>query len=189
MGSNPSNFKGDKLPVEQVSWNDCQTFIEKLNSLTAGKRTAGRSFRLPTEAEWEYAARGGSKSRGYTYAGSNDLDAVGWYWENSGRSRLRGEWDWDKITKKKCQTHDVAGKAANELGLYDMSGNVWEWCQDWKGDYPSTIQTNPTGPSMGSYRVNRGGSWNGRATYCRSADRRSLGPALSNCDLGLRLAL
>ena len=172
MGSNPSYFKGDKLPVEQVSWEDCQTFIEKLNSLTAGKRPAGRSFRLSTEAEWEYAAKGGNKSKGYTFAGSNNIDDVAWYTGNSSN-----------------KTHEVAGKSANELGLYDMSGNVWEWCQDWKGDYPSTTQTNPTGPSSGSERVRRGGSWFSNATNCRSAFRYGGRPTYGHDSLGLRLAL
>ena len=172
MGSNPSNWSGARLPVEQVSWNDCQTFIEKLNSLTAGKRPAGRSFRLPTEAEWEYAARGGSKSKGYTYAGSNTIGDVAWYDGNSG-----------------SQTHDVAGKAANELGLYDMSGNVWEWCADWYGSYPSSPQTNPTGASGGSDRVDRGGGWDDDATLCRTANRNGNSPTGRGYDLGLRLAL
>ena len=174
MGSNPSYHKGGRRPVEKVSWNDCQTFLEKLNSLTAGRRPAGRSFRLPTEAEWEYAARGGSKSRGYTYAGSNDLNAVAWYKENSGSGN---------------NTHDVAGKAANELGLYDMSGNVWEWCQDWYGDYPSSSQTNPTGPFNGSYRVYRGGSCCVSAAYCELVTRIREAPTNCYSILGLRLVL
>lgn len=166
MGSNPSGFKGDNLPVENVSWNDCQTFIRKLNALT------GRTFRLPTEAEWEFAARGGNESRGYQYSGSNNLGSVAWYSSNSG----------DK-------THPVATKSANELGLYDMSGNVWEWCQDWYGSYSSSSQTNPTGPSAGSYRVNRGGSWSGSARGCRVANRYYCVPSFSFSSLGLRLAL
>ena len=166
MGSNPSGFKGAKLPVERVSWEDCQEFIRKLNSMT------GKHFRLPTEAEWEYAARGGNKSRGYKYAGSNDLGSVAWYDGNSG-----------------SKTHDVGQKQPNELGLYDMSGNVWEWCQDWSGSYSSGSQTNPTGPSSGSRRVGRGGSWYTYAGYCRVAIRFSYAPGYRGRDLGLRLVL
>ena len=135
MGSNPSYEKGVKLPVDKVSWDDCQEFITKLNALT------GQNFRLPTEAEWEYAARGGSKSQGYKYSGSNNLGDVAWY---NGNSR-------DKI-------HDVATKQPNELGIFDMSGNVYEWCQDWYGEnyYSSSPTSNPTGPASGSDRVDRG---------------------------------
>ena len=136
MGKNPSDFKGNNLPVENVSWNDCQTFISRLNNLT------GRNFRLPTEAEWEYAARGGNRSRGYKYSGSNNPSDVSWDIDNSG----------DK-------THPVGSKRPNELGLYDMSGNVYEWCSDWYGTYSSSSQTNPTGPSSGWGRVKRGGCW------------------------------
>ena len=165
MGSNPSYFEGDNLPVEMVSWNDCQTFIKKLNELT------GETFRLPTEAEWEYAAKGGNKSKGYTYSGSNTIADVAWYRGNSDN-----------------ETHAVATKSPNELGIYDMSGNVWEWCQDWYGSYSSSAQTNPTGPSSGSDRVFRGGFWYSYASYCRSAFRYSLAPSSGTCDLGLRLA-
>lgn len=169
MGSNPSLCKGDALPVERVSWDDCQAFINKLNSLT------GRNFRLPTEAEWEYAARGGNKSRGYKYSGSNDLGSVAWYEDNSGR-----------------KTHAVKTKLPNELGLFDMSGNVWEWCQDYyMGSYSSSAQTNPSGPSSGSFRVYRGGSWYFNATRCRVAYRDCYTPtnAGSYNNLGFRLAL
>ena len=166
MGSNPSSFKGDEMPVENVSWNDCQTFITKLNQLT------GKKFRLPTEAEWEYAARGGKSSKGYKYAGSNYATDVAWYGSNSG----------DK-------THPVGTKQANELGLYDMSGNVWEWCQDWYDSYSSSAQTNPTGPSSGSARVGRGGSWGNVAWYCRVSIRNYYTPYYRYSRLGLRLAL
>ena len=168
MGTNPSNFKGNKLPVEKVSWNDCQTFITKLNQLT------GKTFRLPTEAEWEFAARGGNQSLGYTYSGSNAIDDVAWYTSNSNST-----------------THEVATKAPNELGIYDMSGNVWEWCQDWYGSdyYSSSVINNPTGPSSGSVRVCRGGGWYGSASYCRVANRDYYAPASTNNGLGLRLAL
>ena len=185
MGSNPSNFKGSKRPVESVSWNDCQVFIRKLNNLT------GQNFRLPTEAEWEYAARGG-KTGGTKYAGSDNLDDVAWYWKNSGDKYLSGtdsDWDWDKIQKNNGRSHDVATKRANSLGIYDMSGNVWEWCQDWYGDYSSSSQTNPQGPSTGSYRVDRGGSWYDGAGYCRVSSRYDDDPDCRDNYLGLRLAL
>ena len=166
MGSNPSNFKGDRKPVARVSWNDCQKFISKLNSLT------GKKFRLPTEAEWEFAARGGIKSKGYKYSGSNSFGDVAWYLKNSGDT-----------------THDVGTKSPNELGLYDMSGNVWEWCNDWYGNYSSSPSNNPTGPGSGAFRVCRGGSWDHGARYCRSSDRGhgTLVNRINN--LGLRLCL
>ena len=169
MGNNPSSFKGDNLPVECVSWNDCQVFIRKLNDLT------GQNFRLPTEAEWEFACRGGNNSRGYKYSGSNYIDNVAWYDGNSG----------DK-------THPVATKLPNELGIYDMSGNVEEWCSDWwgwEGYYSSGAQTNPKGPYDGSYRVNRGGSWSGYARNCPSSCRDYTGPGYCYWFLGLRLSL
>ena len=167
MGSNPSVSKSTRKPVECVSWNDCHTFITKLNSLT------GRKFRLPTEAEWEFAARGGKKSKGYKYSGSNTVGDVAWYYKNSNR-----------------ETHAVATKQANELGLYDMSGNVQEWCQDWYGSYSSISQTNPAGPLTGSNRVYRGGRWYNDACYCRVSYRgNDLSPFHSSDFLGLRLAL
>ena len=166
MGSNPSKFKGDNLPVEQVSWNDCQTFINRLNSYT------GRNFRLPTEAEWEFAARGGNYSRHYKYSGSNYISDVAWYCDNSGN-----------------RTHPVGTKQANELGLYDMSGNVWEWCSDWYGSYSSYSQSNPTGATSGFGRVERGGNWCGLARYCCSSHRSYYAPGNSFDDLGLRLVL
>ena len=166
MGSNPSYFKGDDLPVECVSWDDCQEFIRKLNSLT------GQHFRLPTEAEWEFACRGGNNSLGYKYSGSDNIDNVAWYDGNSG----------DK-------THPVATKSANELGIYDMSGNVWEWCCDWYGDYTSGALTNPKGPESGSDRVDRGGCWGYVVGGCRSSNRGSYYPTDRNNGLGLRLAL
>lgn len=166
MGSNPSHFKGDALPVEQVSWKDCQKFITKLNRLT------GKNFRLPTEAEWEYAARGGNKSRGYRYSGSNTIDDVAWY-ENDALS----------------QTHPVGTKQPNELEIYDMTGNVMEWCQDWYGSYSSSPQVNPTGAASGSYRVVRGGGWSDSARDCRTSDRDFISPGGRSSDLGLRLVL
>ncbi|MBD5297192.1 MAG: formylglycine-generating enzyme family protein [Bacteroides sp.] len=163
MGSNPSYFKGPNLPVEMVSWNDCQEFIDRLNRIT------GRNFRLPTEAEWEYAARGGNRSRGYDYSGSNNLQSVGWYDGNSGGS-----------------THPVGSKLDNELGLYDMSGNVWEWTSDlWSSNYSSYRN----GGSSGSNRVCRGGSYFSSARYCRSAFRNYYDSGNRYRDLGFRLAL
>ena len=166
MGSNPSNFKGNNLPVENVSWYDCQTFIKRLNSNT------GRNFRLPTEAEWEFAARGGNYSRHYKYSGSNHIDDVAWYIDNSNK-----------------RPHPVGTKQANELGLYDMSGNVGEWCSDWDGSYSSYSQTNPTGPNSGSSRVNRGGFWRYNARYCRTPERSSNAPDYCVNFIGLRLVL
>ncbi|MCF2580243.1 SUMF1/EgtB/PvdO family nonheme iron enzyme [Prevotella stercorea] len=166
MGNNPSNFKGDNLPVEMVSWDECQEFISKLNSIT------GKTFRLPTEAEWEYAARGGKKSRGYQYSGSNNLADVAWYEDNSG-----------------SKTHAVGSKQANELGIYDMSGNVWEWCQDWYKGYSSSSQVNPTGANSGSNRVFRGGSWFDAARSCRSSCRSNNTPVTRYYFFGLRLVL
>ena len=153
------------LKVEKVSWNDCQTFITKLNQLT------GKTFRLPTEAEWEFAAKGGTKSQGYTYSGSNTIGNVAWYYSNSS-----------------SKTHPVATKQANELGIYDMSGNVYEWCQDLYGSYNSSAQTNPTGPTSGSTRVNRGGSWYDDAGNCHTANRYRITPASTLSFLGFRLA-
>ena len=164
MGSNPSHFKGDNLPVEQVCWDDCQEFVHRISQLT------GKTFRLPTEAEWEYAARGGYKSRGHKYSGSDDIDSVAWCEENSG-----------------SETHAVGTKASNELGIYDMSGNVWEWCQDWDGDYSSSAQTNPTGPLSGDRRVYRGGSWYYHADVCRVSNRDASTSFGIGNDLGLRL--
>ena len=166
MGSNPSYFKGAQNPVESVSWNDCKEFISRLDSLT------GKKFRLPTEAEWEYAARGGNKSLHYKYSGSGNIGKVAWYTENSGNS-----------------THAVGTKTANELGIYDMSGNVWEWCSDWYGDYSAGAQTNPQGPSAGSRRVLRGGSCYGNAGLCRVSSRDYNGPGYGLHILGLRLVL
>ena len=165
MGSNPSKFTGDNLPVECVSWNDIQEFITKLNQQT------GKTFRLPTEAEWEYAARGGNKSKGYKYSGSNTIDDVAWYDNNSSST-----------------THPVGEKAPNELGIYDMSGNVWERCQDWYRGYSSDSQTNPTGPTSGSARVLRGGSWGDSARKCRVSIRNYYSPDSRSSYIGFRLA-
>ncbi|MDY4862560.1 MAG: SUMF1/EgtB/PvdO family nonheme iron enzyme [Candidatus Onthomorpha sp.] len=171
MGSNPSKFIGnDQRPVEYVSWKDCQEFIKKLNRLT------GKEFRLPTEAEWEYAARGGkcSKNYVYKYSGSNNADEVAWYRGNSGST-----------------THPVKTKKANKLGLYDMSGNVCEWCNDRHDGtyYINSPQTNPTGPSRGWIRVLRGGSWRSLDRSVRVSNRNSSAPGLRFNDGGLRLAL
>lgn len=166
MGSNPSQFKGPKRPVENVSWKDCDDFIKELNRLT------GQNFRLPTEAEWEYAARGGQNKNSYKYSGSNDLADVAWYGDNSS-----------------SETHDVGQKSPNSLGLYDMSGNVWEWCYDWYGDYPSGHQSNPKGPDLASYRVLRGGSWINYARYGRVSYRNNSTPSYRSSNSGFRLCL
>ena len=166
MGGNPSYHEGANKPVDHVTWDACQTFVKKLNAAT------GKKFRLPTEAEWEFAARGGNYSKHYQYSGSNNLRDVAWYYANSNST-----------------THDVAAKQPNELGLYDMSGNVWEWCSDWYGDYSSNAQTDPAGPFSGSARVYRGGSWSSGARNRRSSNRDYCIPDYRYGNLGLRLGL
>ncbi len=166
MDSNPSSFKGGDRPVENVSWDDIQEFLRKLNAQAGGRYR----YRLPTEAEWEYAARGGNQSRGYKYSGSNDPDRVAWYEDNSG-----------------SQTHPVGRKSPNELGIYDMPGNVWEWCQDWYEAYPSAAQTDPADFSR-SFRVLRGGSWGDRAWRCRVSLRSFSTPDYRSGYGGFRLA-
>lgn len=166
MQDNPSRFIEDKRPVDSVSWKDCQTFISRLNKIT------GLEFRLPTEAEWEFAARGGIMSQKQLYSGSNTIEEVAWYLDNS------------------ChQTHPVKQKMHNELGLYDMSGNVWEWCQDFYAEFEDGIQKDPAGPTHGSCHVYKGGCWC-EVEDCRVTSRRS-GPSdfSSYGGLGLRLAL
>lgn len=159
---------GDNYPMYDVSWSDCQTFIEKLNSMT------GRAFRLPTEAEWEFASRGGNNSRSYKYSGSNYVDNVAWYTNNSNSN-----------------THEVAIKQPNELGIYDMSGNVWEWCDDWYDSnyYKNSDSDNPRGAYTGSSRVIRGGSWYYDGGDCRVSRRSSYTPDGRIDILGFRLVL
>lgn len=166
MGTNPSINQGDNLPVENVTWDQVQEFITLLNEKT------GLNYRLPTEAEWEFAARGADKSKGYKYSGSPVLNACGWYYSNSNAA-----------------THEVGSKDANELGVYDMSGNVREWCNDWFDYYSSSSVDNPQGPSYGSVKVNRGGSWTTPAINCRITYRHTDPANESAQDLGFRLVL
>ena len=181
MGRNPSTVSSRngytenlQRPVESVSWVACQQFITQLNALT------GQTFRLPTESEWEYAARGGMNNQGYKYAGSNDLNEVAWYRDNV-PSLTWGTEGYGPQT--------VATKVPNELGVYDMSGNVSEWCQDWYGNYSSEAQTDPTGPETGSVRVARGGGYNQYDTYCRVLRRLPYQPDSGYGNVGLRLAM
>jgi formylglycine-generating enzyme required for sulfatase activity len=156
----------DKHPIVNVNYNDAVAYCNWLG------KTYGGDWRLPTEAQWEFAARGGNKSRHYTYSGSNDLDAVGWYADNAG-----------------SKIHAVATKNTNELGIYDMSGNVWEWCKEWYGNYSAAAQTNPKGATSGSYRVLRGGSWCYSAATCRVANRINFDPSYRNDYNGFRVVL
>jgi formylglycine-generating enzyme required for sulfatase activity len=173
MEENPSYFTGDNLPVENVSWSAVQAFIAALNAKT------GKTYRLPTEAEWEYAARGGKKSNGYRYSGGNTIGNVAWYDQNSGAAGGK--------------THPVGTKTPNELGIYDMCGNVWEWVSDWYSpayySASSPEATNPTGPPSGINRVIRGGGFDGEATFLRNSRRRDVSPTFSYHNLGFRLAL
>ncbi len=168
MGQNPSHFKGSNRPVEKVSWHDAEGFCKKL------KEKTGKHFRLPTEAEWEYAARGGTKSEGFEYSASDHLKQVGWYGENSGN-----------------ETKAVGVLLPNELGLYDMSGNVYEWCEDWysKDYYKNSPKENPKGPDKGNYRVIRRGDFFDHAFYCRTAYRNDDHPGISYDYIGFRVAL
>ena len=166
MGYNPSEFKSKNSPVEKVSWDECQLFIKKLNQLTNLK------FRLPTEAEWEYAAQGGNRSKGYVFSGSNNINEVAWFVSTTGRS-----------------TCDVKRKKPNELGVYDMSGNVQEWCQDWYEHYSAKSVKNPKGPKEGVLRVFRGGGWNLLSDFCTVVNREYARPDTKRDNLGLRLAL
>lgn len=173
MEYNPSHFIGAKHPVDNINWNDCQEFIHRLNTIT------GMSFRLPTEAEWEFAAIGGVQSKGFKYIGSDTIDEIGWY----------AEMNWKKGgTTPEGGTRPVGRKVPNELGLYDMFGNVFEWCKDWFDDYSLTDQTNPQGPSSGFSRVLRGGSWN-RCRFVDPTDRNCSLPWCREDHYGFRLAL
>lgn len=185
-GNNPSRFRGDKLPVENVSWYDAIVFCNQLSQKEGLNLTytingeeiscdwQAKGYRLPTEAEWEYAARGGKLSKGYKFSGSDVIDEVAWYNKNS-----------------ENKTHLVGLKVPNELGIYDMSGNVWEWCWDWYNDYLSSAQTNPKGQSRKSNsRVNRGGSWNSYGGCgCVVSHRDSSGPEYKHINLGFRIVL
>jgi formylglycine-generating enzyme required for sulfatase activity len=187
MGTNPSYFASGsdagKRPVEQVSWYDAVAFCNRLSEMEGLEKVyviSGsnvnvdfdkKGYRLPTEAEWEYAARGGTQSRNYTYSGSNDINQAGWYSGNSGST-----------------THGVGAKAPNELGIYDMSGNVWEWCWDWYGAYKSDAQADSLGASSGGFRVLRGGSWYDGAGGLRSANRDNFSPDFRDLVIGFRVA-
>ncbi len=178
MNKNPSDFQGAEIkgdssrhPVDQVSWHDAVEFCKRLSELPEEKK-AGRVYRLPTEAEWEHACRAGRK-RAYSFGeSSQSLGYYAWFFKNSDH-----------------RTHPVGQKKPNAWGLYDMHGNVWEWCSDWYGQYPKGAVSDPAGPKEGSYRVYRGGSWNLVAAYCRSAFRYWFSPDYRNVFLGLRVAL
>ncbi len=202
MGNNPSYFKSDDRPVEQVSWNDAKEFCNKLNTIYAGKLPAGYKFDLPTEAQWEYACRAGTTTslnigedmRIFGINNSPNLDKVGWYGGNCGQGfdltsgyDISG-WEEKQYSDQKGGTHPVGKKLPNKWGLYDMHGNVWEWCSDWYGSYNGDA-VDPVGPSSGSDRVGRGGSWYGNARYCRSARRGCYSPGIRYDNLGFRLAL
>lgn len=189
MGSNPSYYQCDLRPVDRIDWSDCQEFIRRLNELT------GKKFRLPTEAEWEFAARGGTKSAGYKYSGSNDIDEVARYLESikmMAKIHQAGtDEDYEKALEYVIKNYtSVKSGKPNELGIYNMSGSVSEWCSDWYGKYTDGALSNPQGPSSGSRRVFRGGSWGDDAVYCRSSYRgNNCPPRRAHGPIGLRLVL
>jgi formylglycine-generating enzyme required for sulfatase activity len=203
MGTNPSNFQGNKIegsssnhPVDRVSWEDAVEFCKKLSELPEEKG-AGRVYRLPTEAEWEYACRAGSKTA-YSFGdNSRDLGNYAWFGNNSGSKELDSaailkdtpQRYMDTLVSARCATHPVGEKKANAWGLYDMHGNVWEWCSDWYGGYPKGAVSDPVGPIQGSRRVDRGGSWLLEAARCRLAIRFRRLPSVREYDLGFRVAL
>ncbi len=203
MGTNPSNFQGKKIegsssnhPVDKVSWEDAVEFCKKLSELPEEKG-AGRGYRLPTEAEWEYACRAGSKTA-YSFGdNSRDLGNYAWFGNNSGSKELDSaailkdtpQRYMDTLVSARCATHPVGEKKANAWGLYDMHGNVWEWCSDWYGEYPKGAVSDPVGPIQGSRRVDRGGSWLLEAARCRLAIRFRRLPSVREYDLGFRVAL
>jgi sulfatase modifying factor 1 len=206
MGGNPSEFKGDNLPVENVNWYDCIEYCNKRSikegftpcynidknkkdpnnksdrdtlKWTVTINAEANGYRLPIEAEWEYAAGGGQMSKSYIYSGSDNIDEVAWFWQNSGDKPLTGFWNYPAVKSNNCKSKTVGIKAPNELGLYDMSGNAREWCEDWYGDTLINMQ--------GEQRVVRGGGWLGGDFCCESAYRLHMTPDIRTNDLGLRV--
>jgi len=213
MGSNPSQFKGEDLPVEMVSWYDCIEYCNKRsineglkpyyildkNKIDTNNKTVmdaikwlvtinpgANGYRLPTEAEWEYAAGGGQMSKSYKYSGSNDVDKAAWYWRNAGDKYLNGEWIWWRLESNKNKTKPIGEKYPNELGLYDMSGNVREWCWDWYGNLDSN-EVGPEGSSAETGRVWKGGGWIGADFCCESSFRGNFEASGKGPDQGFRL--